>query len=69
MSGTINKKHIKTQSTYAFESNTSNVAASQMRNALNKLADSVQGDEEERARFEAQLDSFFSLFRLSLIHI
>ncbi|CAL9730685.1 UTP--glucose-1-phosphate uridylyltransferase [Monosporozyma unispora] len=60
------KRHVKTHSTYAFESNTSNVAASQMRNVLNKLADSVK-DEEKRQRFENELDSFFSLFRRYLI--
>ncbi|KAH3898904.1 UTP--glucose-1-phosphate uridylyltransferase [Saccharomycodes ludwigii] len=61
------KKHIKTHSTYAFENNTNSVAASQMRNALNKLADdpalAKSNDEETRARFERELDSFFSLFR------
>lgn len=56
------KKHTKTHSTYAFESNTNSVAASQMRNALNKLADSV-ASEEHRSKFEDELDSFFSLFR------
>ena len=60
------KKHVKTQSTYAFESSTSNIAASQMRNALNRLADTVEG-EEERFKFENELDSFFSLFRRYLI--
>ena len=60
------KKHTKTHSTYAFESNTNSVAASQMRNALNKLADSVK-DEATRAKFENELDSFFSLFRRYLI--
>ena len=64
---TTGKKHIKTQSTYAFESNTSNVAASQMRNALNKLADSVKDDDDKRFRFENELDSFFTLFRRYLI--
>ena len=56
------KKHTKTHSTYAFESNTNSVAASQMRNALNKLADSVT-DDDARVRLESELDSFFSLFR------
>ncbi|CCH62174.1 hypothetical protein TBLA_0G02340 [Henningerozyma blattae CBS 6284] len=61
------KKHIKTQSSYAFESNTSNVAASQMRNALNKLSDSLPVDDPRRARFDNELDSFFSLFRRYLV--
>lgn len=62
------KRHVKTHSTYAFESNTSNVAASQMRNVLNKLADSMQdADESKRQRFENELDSFFTLFRRYLI--
>ncbi|SCU97516.1 LAMI_0F10374g1_1 [Lachancea mirantina] len=60
------KKHTKTHSTYAFESNTSNVAASQMRNALNKLSDSVE-DAEKRAKLENELDSFFTLFRRYLV--
>ncbi|QEU58111.1 Ugp1 [Kluyveromyces lactis] len=56
------KKHTKTHSTYAFESNTNSVAASQMRNALNKLVDSVN-DDAVRSKFENEMDSFFSLFR------
>ncbi|CAG98930.1 UTP--glucose-1-phosphate uridylyltransferase [Kluyveromyces lactis] len=56
------KKHTKTHSTYAFESNTNSVAASQMRNALNKLVDSVN-DDTVRSKFENEMDSFFSLFR------
>lgn len=52
------KKHTKTHSTYAFESNTNSVAASQMRNALNKLADSSKLDDAARAKFENELDSF-----------
>ena len=60
------KKHTKTHSTYAFENNTNSVAASQMRNALNKLADSIE-DEATRTKFEGELDSFFSLFRRYLV--
>ncbi|CCK69661.1 UTP--glucose-1-phosphate uridylyltransferase KNAG_0C05630 [Huiozyma naganishii CBS 8797] len=60
------KRHVKTQSSYAFESNTSNVAASQMRNALNKLVDSVR-DEGRHERFEGEMDSFFALFRRYLV--
>ena len=61
------KKHTKTHSTYAFESNTNSVAASQMRNALNKLADSSKLDDAARAKFENELDSFFTLFRRYLV--
>jgi UTP--glucose-1-phosphate uridylyltransferase len=56
------KKHTKTQSTYAFDNTATNVAASQMRNALNNLADTVE-DPELKNKFENELDSFFALFR------
>ena len=46
----------------AFENTSTNVAASQMRNALNNLADTVP-DPEEKKRFEAEMDNFFDLFR------
>lgn len=62
MSTATVKKHTKTHSTYAFENNTNSVAASQMRNALNKLVDSVT-DDAVRSKFENEMDSFFSLFR------
>ena len=55
-------KHAKSQSMYAFENQSSSIAASQMRNALNKMIDSVPG-EKERAKFEKEMDSFFGLFR------
>ncbi|CCE62577.1 hypothetical protein TPHA_0C04270 [Tetrapisispora phaffii CBS 4417] len=61
------KRHTKTQSSYAFESSTSNVAASQMRNALNKLDDTMPNDNAASARFQNELDSFFTLFRRYLI--
>ncbi|CCH62813.1 hypothetical protein TBLA_0I01540 [Henningerozyma blattae CBS 6284] len=65
------KKHIKTQSTYNFESSKSNVATSQMRNALNKLTDSMLDDpaisKDEKFRFENEIDSFFTLFRRYLV--
>ncbi|EEH36399.2 UTP-glucose-1-phosphate uridylyltransferase [Paracoccidioides lutzii Pb01] len=48
--------------TQAFENASTNVAASQMRNALNALADTVT-DPKEKKRFEAEMDNFFSLFR------
>ncbi|KAJ5698147.1 UTP--glucose-1-phosphate uridylyltransferase [Penicillium macrosclerotiorum] len=46
----------------AFENASTSVAASQMRNALNALADSVT-DGSEKKRFEAEMDNFFALFR------
>ncbi|VEU24417.1 DEKNAAC105506 [Brettanomyces naardenensis] len=55
-------KHAKTQSMYAFENQSSSIAASQMRNALNKLIDAVP-DDKRRAKFEKEMDSFFGLFR------
>ncbi|KAJ5144672.1 UTP--glucose-1-phosphate uridylyltransferase [Penicillium atrosanguineum] len=46
----------------AFENASTSVAASQMRNALNALSDSVT-DPSEKKRFEAEMDNFFALFR------
>ena len=46
----------------AFENASTSVAASQMRNALNALAETVP-DPSERKRFEAEMDNFFALFR------
>ncbi|KAK7687469.1 UTP-glucose-1-phosphate uridylyltransferase [Cerrena zonata] len=62
MDTAIPKKHIKTQSTYAFDNTATTVAASQMRNALNNLADTVT-DSDQQSRFENEMDSFFALFR------
>merc|ERR1712093_959131 len=56
------KHHGKTQSHMAFENTSTSVAASQMRNALNNLADTVN-DPAEKKRFEAEMDNFFALFR------
>ncbi|KAI3405912.1 UGP1 [Candida oxycetoniae] len=56
------KRHTKSQSAYAFDNTATNVAASQMRNALNNLADTVENFEEKH-RFENEMDNFFSLFR------
>ncbi|KIW81346.1 hypothetical protein AYO20_09303 [Fonsecaea nubica] len=53
---------IKSPAMQAFENTSTNVAASQMRNALNSLADTVK-DPAEKKRFEAEMDNFFSLFR------
>ena len=46
----------------AFENTSTNVAASQMRNALNQLAETVD-DPAQKKRFEAEMDNFFALFR------
>ncbi|KAG7662657.1 UGP1 [[Candida] subhashii] len=46
----------------AFDNTATTVAASQMRNSLNALADTV-GDEEQQERFENEMDNFFTLFR------
>ncbi|CDR47350.1 CYFA0S31e00672g1_1 [Cyberlindnera fabianii] len=46
----------------AFDNTTTSVAASQMRNALNKLSDTVQ-NKEEQIKFENEMDTFFALFR------
>ncbi|CAI5755549.1 unnamed protein product [Candida verbasci] len=56
----MSKRHTKSQSTYAFDNTATNVAASQMRNALNNLSDTVT---EDKQRFENEMDNFFSLFR------
>ncbi len=53
---------IKSPAMQAFENTSTNVAASQMRNALNNLADTVN-DPAEKKRFEAEMDNFFALFR------
>jgi UTP--glucose-1-phosphate uridylyltransferase len=42
--------------TQAFENTSTSVAASQMRNTLNNLTDSVT-DENEKARFETEIDN------------
>ncbi|KAJ5121074.1 uncharacterized protein N7515_009035 [Penicillium bovifimosum] len=56
------KHHGKSQSHMAFENASTSVAASQMRNALNALGDTVT-DPKEKKRFEAEMDNFFALFR------
>ncbi|KAJ5681445.1 uncharacterized protein N7477_001385 [Penicillium maclennaniae] len=56
------KHHGKSQSHMAFENASTSVAASQMRNALNALSDTVT-DPSEKKRFEAEMDNFFALFR------
>jgi UTP--glucose-1-phosphate uridylyltransferase len=62
----------------AFENTSTSVAASQMRNALNNLADTVTDPEEKKVSspyedwsfiantfqlFETEMDNFFALFR------
>ncbi|KAJ5233334.1 UTP--glucose-1-phosphate uridylyltransferase [Penicillium citrinum] len=56
------KHHGKSQSHMAFENASTSVAASQMRNALNALSDSVT-EPSDKKRFEAEMDNFFALFR------
>jgi UTP--glucose-1-phosphate uridylyltransferase len=63
---TTEKHHGKTQSHVAFENTSSSVAASQMRNALNALADTVT-DPKEKQLFETEMDNFFALFRRYLV--
>ncbi|KAJ5032428.1 uncharacterized protein L3040_009033 [Drepanopeziza brunnea f. sp. 'multigermtubi'] len=58
----VRKHHGKTQSHMAFENTSTSVAASQMRNALNNLADTVT-DPTEKKLFETEMDNFFALFR------
>ncbi|KAI9800545.1 MAG: putative UTP--glucose-1-phosphate uridylyltransferase [Sarcosagium campestre] len=60
--GFTRKHHGKSQSHVAFENTSTSVAASQMRNALNKLAETVS-DPVQRKLFETEMDNFFGLFR------
>jgi len=60
------RHHGKSQSHVAFENTSTSVAASQMRNALNELVDSVK-DESEKDRFSTEMDNFFALFRRYLV--
>ena len=52
----------RADSNKAFENTSTSVAAGQMRNALNALVDTCK-DEEEKERFETDMDNFFELFR------
>ncbi|RPB16534.1 UTP--glucose-1-phosphate uridylyltransferase [Morchella conica CCBAS932] len=56
------RRHGKTQSAFAFDNTSTSVAASQMRNALNKMADGVK-DPVAKKKFETEMDNFFALFR------
>lgn len=58
----MSSKHAKSQSMYAFENQSTSIAASQMRNALNKMIDAVP-DTQKKDKFEAEMDSFFAIFR------
>lgn len=60
------KHHGKTQSHLAFENTSTAVTASQMRNSLNGLVESVQ-DPDQKSLFETEMDNFFSLFQRYLI--
>jgi len=59
---TVPRRHTKSQSAFAFDSQSTNVAAGQMRNALNNLADTVK-DPQTKKKFETEMDNFFTLFR------
>ncbi|ODQ50211.1 UTP-glucose-1-phosphate uridylyltransferase [Saitoella complicata NRRL Y-17804] len=59
--------HNKTQSAYAYDNKASSIAASAMRNELNKLAESCT-DPKKRKIFELEMDNFFALFRRYLAH-
>lgn len=54
-------KHVRKPSSFALDKASTNVAAAQMRNALNKLADTVP--KPERAAFEQEMDNFFALYQ------
>jgi len=43
-------ERIKSHNSQAFENTSTNIAASQMRNALNKLADTVEDPTEKKVR-------------------
>ncbi|OBT67554.1 UTP-glucose-1-phosphate uridylyltransferase [Pseudogymnoascus sp. 23342-1-I1] len=58
----VPRHHGKSQSHVAFENTSTSIAASQMRNHLNKLSDTVS-DEQEKKLFETEMDNFFALFR------
>ena len=46
----------------AFENASTNIAAAQMRNNLNEVAETVK-DPAQKKLFETEMDNFFSLFR------
>jgi len=56
------RHHGKSQSHVAFEHTSTSVAAAQMQNALNNLADTVK-DPTLKKQFETEMSNFFLLFR------
>lgn len=58
--------HNRMHSSIALDRSSNNVAAAQMRNALNKLSDGIE-DKRLRDHFEAEMDSFFSLYQSYLM--
>ncbi|OLL23531.1 putative UTP--glucose-1-phosphate uridylyltransferase [Neolecta irregularis DAH-3] len=58
--------HHKTQSAFAFDNQSTSVAAAQMRNELSKIAESIK-EPKTRKAFEIEMDNFFALFRRYLI--
>lgn len=61
------RQHVKRRSSFAPNKATINVAAAQMRNAVNKLSDSVK-NRDERQAFEREMDNFFSMYQRYLVH-
>ena len=53
----------------AFENTSTNVAASQMRNALNKLADSVTNPEEKKVRVPRFLIDIICMARIAVLRV
>lgn len=56
----------KKASTLALDKASTNIAAAQMRNALNKLSDQIE-DKAERESFEFEMDNFFALYQRYLL--
>lgn len=54
--------HTRIHSSFALDSASTNVAAAQMRNALNKLSDGIS-DAGKRKLFENEMDGFFELYQ------
>lgn len=60
------KDHSRKHSAMALDRSSTNVAAAQMRNALNKLTDGVE-DKATRDHFESEMDSFFEMYQRYLL--
>lgn len=56
------RRHTKVLSQVHFDDKGTGIAAANMKNALDKLADTVK-DRKERQRFESEMANFFQLFR------